>query len=72
MLEDKDFFNTEVTPSVTKLIDEVKLMMEKRATVPIMYNYLLTHSKDYHERYMALFLFGILYQGYKEDHHLKC
>lgn len=71
MLEDKEFFNKEITPSVTKLIDEVKLMMERRETVPTMYNYLLTHSKDYQERYMALFLFGVLFQSYKEDHHLR-
>lgn len=72
MLGDKEFFESEVTSSVTRIVDEAKRMMESRYPVKKIYEYLLTHSKDYQERYMALFLFGIIYQSYKEDHKLRC
>jgi hypothetical protein len=71
MLEDKEFFNKEVTSSVANLIDTATIMLHNRTPVKKIYEYLLTHSKDYRERYMSLFLFGIVYQGYKEDNHLK-
>lgn len=71
MLDDKLFLEKEITPSVVKLVDEVKKMIPQRTTIPKMYDYILKNSKNYQERYMALFLFGMAYQNYKEDNHLK-
>jgi hypothetical protein len=46
-------------------------MIAQRIPLPKIYDYILLHSKDYKERYITLFLFGIAYQGYKEDLNLK-
>ena len=67
MLEDKIFLEKEITPSVVKLVDEVKKMIAQRATLPKMYDYIMTHSKNYNERYIVLILFGMAYQSYKEE-----
>jgi len=71
MLEDKIFLQKEITPHVSQLISEVKLMIAQRVPIPKIYEYILLHSKDYRERYITLFLFGVAYQGYKEDLNLK-
>jgi hypothetical protein len=71
MLEDKIFLDKEVTPSVTKIVDTARYMLEHRVTLPKIYEYILTHSNDYQERYMSLFLFGVVFQNYKEDYHLR-
>jgi len=71
MLEDKLFFEKEITPHVAKLVSEIKLMIAQRIPFPKIYDYILFHSKDYKERYIVLILFGMAYQGYKEDNHFK-
>jgi hypothetical protein len=71
MIEDKNFLVKEMTPNVLKLVEESKKMIEQRITLPKMFDYILTHSKDHREMNITLFLFGIAYQSYKEDNHLK-
>jgi len=71
MLDDKLFLEREVTPYVAKLVDEIKKMIAQKATIPTIYNHILKNSRDYRERNITLFLFGMAYQGYKEDNHLK-
>ena len=71
MLDDKIFFEKEITPNVAKLISESKLMIAQRIPVPKIYKHILQHSKDHREMYITLFLFGMAYQGYKEDLNLK-
>jgi hypothetical protein len=71
MLEDKVFLEKEITPSVAKLISEIKIMIAGRVPIPKIYAYILRNAKDHREMYMVLFLFGMAYQGYKEDLNLK-
>jgi hypothetical protein len=71
MLEDKIFLEKEITPSVAKLVSEIKIMISGRIPLPKIYEYILRNAKDHREMYMTLFLFGIAYQGYKEDLNLK-
>jgi hypothetical protein len=71
MLDDKIFLEKEITPSVAKTVSEIKLMIAQRIPLPKIYNHILTYSKDYRERYILLFLFGIAYQSYKEDNNLR-
>lgn len=71
MLEDKLFLETEITPRVAKMISEIKLMIAQRIPIPKIYAYILRNAKDHREMYIILFLFGIAYQGYKEDLNLK-
>jgi len=71
MLEDKIFLAKEITPNVSKLIEESKKMIEQKTTLPKIFDYILTHSRNHQEMNISLFLFGIAYQSYKEDNHLK-
>jgi hypothetical protein len=71
MLEDKIFFEREITHSVTKLVDEAKFMNEHRIPVKDIYHYILINARDYNERYMALFLFGMIYKWFKDDNNIK-
>lgn len=71
MLDDKIFLKEEITPSVAKLVSKIKLMIAQRVPIPKIYEYILRNSKDHREMYMTLFLFGMAYQGYKEDLNLK-
>ena len=71
MLEDKLFLEKEITPRVAKMISEIKLMIAQRIPIPKIYAYILRNAKDHREMYIILFLFGIAYQGYKEDLNLK-
>jgi hypothetical protein len=70
MLEDKWFFDKEITPHVTKLVDESRGMIDKRVPLRKVYDYILLQSKDYQERYVCFIMLGMIYQGYKEDHNL--
>ena len=71
MLDDKLFLEKEITPYVAKLVGEIKTMIAQKATIPTIHHYILKNSRNYQERYITLFLFGMAYQGYKEDNHLK-
>lgn len=71
MLDDKIFLKKEITPSVAKLVSEIKIMVAGRIPIPKIYEYILRNAKDYREMYITLFLFGMIYQGYKEDLNLK-
>ena len=56
---------------MAKLISETKLMIAQRIPIPKIYKHILQYSKDHREMYITLFLFGMAYQGYKEDLNLK-
>lgn len=71
MLDDKAFFDKEITPAVAKLVDKAKAMNECRMPLKDIYDYILKHSDSYHERYMALFLFGLSYRWFKDDNKIK-
>lgn len=71
MLEDKIFLTKEITPSVSKKVSEMKLMIAQRIPLPKIYDHILQNSKDYKERYILLFLLGVAYQGYKEDNNFR-
>lgn len=71
MLDDKIFLEKEITPHVVKMVSEIKLMIAQRVPLPKIYKHILQYSRDYKERYIVLFLFGMAYQGYKEDLNLK-
>lgn len=71
MLGDKEFFTKEITPNVAKMMEEVTTMINKRTPVPEIYHYILVNSKDYSERYISLFLFGLKYKWFKEDNGLQ-
>lgn len=71
VLDDKLFFEKEITPRIARIVDEVNEMIHQKSTVPKMYNYIMLNTQNYKERYIALILFGMAYQGYKEDHIYK-
>lgn len=71
MLGDKEFFEKEITPDISELTFVVQSMINQRIPVKTIYNYILTHTNTYHERYIALFLFGLSYRWFKDDHNLK-
>jgi hypothetical protein len=71
VLDDKLFFEKEITPRVARLLDEVNVMIHQKVTVPKIYNYIMLNAQNYKERYIVLMLFGMAYQGYKEDHIYK-
>jgi hypothetical protein len=71
MLDDKLFFTKEITHNVSKIMDEVKSMNNKRIPLKTIYNYILTHTDTYQERYISLFLFGLSYRWFKDDNKLK-
>jgi hypothetical protein len=71
VLDDKLFFEKEITQRIAKIVDEVNIMIHQKATVPKMYNYIMSNTQNYKERYITFMLFGMAYQGYKEDHIYK-
>jgi hypothetical protein len=49
------------------LTDKVQEMLSQKHTIRQIYDYILENTKDYNERYIVLFLFGMSYQNQNEN-----
>jgi len=65
--DDKLFLAKEITPSIARLTDRVQEMLSQKHTIRQIYDYILDNTKDYSERYIVLFLFGMAYQNQNEN-----
>lgn len=69
-MEDKKFLDDVVNKDIVIVIDAATKLLTARKPLPDIYNYILRNSKNC-DGYITMFLFGVIYQKYKEDNNLR-